>query len=242
MRGKSPRAAARFAARLSGDSTVAHAVAFARSAEAALGIEPPPRAAALRDLMLALESVANHLRVLASLCPGAAGGRFGLHREMLLRATAVAFGHRMMMDCAVPGGLAGDVAIAGPAPILAALDGLAAEWPSLEAAIGGPDAHRATAIRAGAGRFRAGLAALPSGPVNTAMPPASGEGLADAASHRGPVWHWMRLDGGLIAAAFAADPGWRSWQVLERAAAGLDAAEVPDFLLRSDNAVSPVDL
>ncbi len=48
MRGKSPRAAARFAARISGDAAVAHAIAFARAAEAAAGTEAPPRAHALR--------------------------------------------------------------------------------------------------------------------------------------------------------------------------------------------------
>ena len=61
MRGKSPRAAARFAARLSGDATVAHSIAFARAAEAAGGTEAPPRAAALRAVMAELERVANHL-------------------------------------------------------------------------------------------------------------------------------------------------------------------------------------
>jgi hypothetical protein len=45
MRGKSPRAAARFAARLSGDSTVAHSVAFAQATEAASDVAArwPPR-------------------------------------------------------------------------------------------------------------------------------------------------------------------------------------------------------
>ena len=46
MRGKSPRAAARFAARLAGEATVAHSIAFARATEAALGCEVPPRALA----------------------------------------------------------------------------------------------------------------------------------------------------------------------------------------------------
>src|SRR4029078_13549167 len=49
MRGKSPRAAARFAARLAGEATVAHSIAFARATEAALGGEGPPRALALRE-------------------------------------------------------------------------------------------------------------------------------------------------------------------------------------------------
>ncbi len=48
MRGKSPRTAARFAARLVGETTVAHSLAFARATEAALACEVPPRAEALR--------------------------------------------------------------------------------------------------------------------------------------------------------------------------------------------------
>src|SRR6185312_11326836 len=61
MRGKSPRAAARFAARISADATVAHALAFARAAEAALDVTPPPRAAALRLAMAEIERIAIHL-------------------------------------------------------------------------------------------------------------------------------------------------------------------------------------
>src|SRR5262249_39385745 len=47
--------AARLAGHISGDSTVAYSIAFARAVEAALGIEPPPRAEWLRGLMAELE-------------------------------------------------------------------------------------------------------------------------------------------------------------------------------------------
>ena len=60
LRGKSPRAAARFAARISGDAAVAHSIAFARAAEAAAATEAPPRADALRAVMAELERIANH--------------------------------------------------------------------------------------------------------------------------------------------------------------------------------------
>jgi len=46
--------AARVAARVSGDSTVAYSFAFARAVEAAVGIEPPPRAVWLRAVMAEL--------------------------------------------------------------------------------------------------------------------------------------------------------------------------------------------
>ena len=61
MLGTSPRAAVRYAARLSGDTTVAHSWAFSAAVEAALGVAPPPRALHLRALMLELERVHNHL-------------------------------------------------------------------------------------------------------------------------------------------------------------------------------------
>ena len=65
MRGKSPRAAARFAARLSGDATVAHSVAFAQATESAVDVEAPTRAAVLRIVMMEVERIAVHLDNLA---------------------------------------------------------------------------------------------------------------------------------------------------------------------------------
>lgn len=128
MRGKSPRTAARFAARLAGDATVAHSLAFARATEAAAGIAAPPRAAALRAAMLELERIAGHLDALAMLADAvglsALHADCCMHRERLLRALAAAFGHRLMMDCIVPGGLAADIAAGASAAIVAALDAL----------------------------------------------------------------------------------------------------------------------
>jgi hypothetical protein len=71
MLGRSPRAAARVAARVAGDGAVAHALAFARAAEAATGTVPPPRALALRALMGELERIAGHLRWWGGVCAAA---------------------------------------------------------------------------------------------------------------------------------------------------------------------------
>lgn len=126
MRGKSPRAAARFAARLSGDSTVAHSIAFARAAEAASAVEAPPRAVILRAVMAELERVANHLGDCGAIANDAAfaflPARFGWHREAILGAAFAAFGHRLMMDCVIPGGVAGDMEDGGILPVLAAIE------------------------------------------------------------------------------------------------------------------------
>jgi Ni,Fe-hydrogenase III large subunit/Ni,Fe-hydrogenase III component G len=133
MRSKSPRTAARFAARLSADATVAHAIAFAAAAEAALDVLAPPRAARLRVIMLELERIAGHLDSLAE-TSRLAGARpvwtaCGFLREVLLRASQLAFGHRLMMDCVVPGGVAVDIAEGGAAALLHALGEISAGLP-----------------------------------------------------------------------------------------------------------------
>jgi Ni,Fe-hydrogenase III large subunit len=136
MLGKSPRAAARYAARLSGDSTVAHSLAFAHAAEAASATPPPPRAVALRAVMAELERIANHLGDCGAIANDAAfaflQARFGWHREAILAASGAAFGHRLMMDAIVPGGLAIDMTPDGPSAIESALHALEQELPNLQ--------------------------------------------------------------------------------------------------------------
>ena len=113
--------AARLAGRVSGDSTVAYAFGFARAAEAALGIEAPPRAQALRGVMAELERLANHLGDIGAICNDASFALMlahcGVLREQVLRAAEAAFGHRLMRDCILPGGLAADLAPGGAAAI-----------------------------------------------------------------------------------------------------------------------------
>jgi len=113
MAGASLEHAARFAGRVSGDSTVACAIAFARAAEEALGIEIPARAHWLRALMAELERIANHLGDIGAVCNDAAfalmHAHTGILRERVLRQAHAAFGHRLMMDRIVPGGVAADL-------------------------------------------------------------------------------------------------------------------------------------
>ena len=115
--------AAKFAGRISGDSTVAYAIAFARAAEDALGIEAPARAHWLRALMAELERLANHLGDIGAVCNDAAFAILHAHcamlREQVLRAAEAAFGHRLMMDRIIPGGVAVDLDPTGAAAIMA---------------------------------------------------------------------------------------------------------------------------
>ncbi len=105
--------AAKLAGRVSGDSAVAYAFAFARAVEAALGLEAPPRAQWLRALMAELERLANHLGDIGAICNDAAFALMlahcGVLRERVLRAADAAFGHRFMRDLVVPGGVATDL-------------------------------------------------------------------------------------------------------------------------------------
>ena len=113
MQGKPIADAARIVGRVSGDSTVAYALAFARAVEAALGIEAPPRAVWLRALMAEMERVANHLGDIGAICNDAAFAIMLSHlsvlRERVLSANAACFGHRLLMDRVIPGGVAIDL-------------------------------------------------------------------------------------------------------------------------------------
>jgi Ni,Fe-hydrogenase III large subunit len=117
-----PRAV-RIAGRTSGDSTVAYAFAFSRAVEAALGIDVPPRAAALRGVMAELERIANHLGDVGAICNDAAFSimlaQCAVLRERVLRCAATCFGHRLMMDRIVPGGVVADLSADGRAAISA---------------------------------------------------------------------------------------------------------------------------
>jgi len=113
MAGASIERAAELAGRVSGDSTVAFALAFAQAVEAALETEVPPRALWLRALLAELERLANHLGDIGAVCNDAAlsimHAQFGLLRERVLRAADACFGHRLMMDRVVPGGVGCDL-------------------------------------------------------------------------------------------------------------------------------------
>jgi Ni,Fe-hydrogenase III large subunit len=114
MAGRHPDHAARLAGRMSGDSTVAYAFAFARAVEAALGAVVPSRAQWLRALMAELERLANHLGDIGAVCNDASFSLMHAHcailRETVLRISAICFGHRLMMDRIVPGGVTLDLA------------------------------------------------------------------------------------------------------------------------------------
>jgi Ni,Fe-hydrogenase III large subunit/Ni,Fe-hydrogenase III component G len=111
-----PQEAARLAGRISGDSTVAYAWAYAMALEAAAAVEISPRAAALRGIALELERIANHVGDLGYLGNDVALSfgffQFWRLKETLLRVHRQLFGHRYLMDFIVPGGVARDLGAA----------------------------------------------------------------------------------------------------------------------------------
>ena len=126
---------ARLAGRTSGDSTVAYALAFAHAVEAALEIKAPPRAVYLRALMAELERLANHFGDIGAICNDASfslmHAQCGILRERVLRTADACFGHRLMMDRVVPGGVACDLGDYGAASVAALLTEARRRFPGL---------------------------------------------------------------------------------------------------------------
>ena len=135
MQGASLERAVQLAGRVSGDSTVAYAYAFSKAAEAALQLVVPDRAIWLRALLAELERLANHLGDIGAICNDASFALMHAHcsvlRESVLRASNAAFGHRLMRDIIVPGGVTHDIDDAGAELIQAALDNIRLRFPVL---------------------------------------------------------------------------------------------------------------
>ena len=135
LAGLPPERGAVLAGRTSGDSTVAYCLAFAQAVEAALGYELPPRAIWLRALMAELERLANHFGDIGAICNDAAfamlHAQFGLLRELVLRVADRCFGHRLMMDRIVPGGVRRDLPDDGREAIAALIGHIRRHFPEL---------------------------------------------------------------------------------------------------------------
>ncbi|MDP2786268.1 MAG: NADH-quinone oxidoreductase subunit C [Sulfurimicrobium sp.] len=104
---------AKLAGRISGDSTVAYAWAYAMAAESLVDFTPEPRAIWLRALLLERERIANHLGDLGYLGNDVAlafgFAQFWRLKEDWLRGNQAVFGHRYLMDSIVPGGVTVDL-------------------------------------------------------------------------------------------------------------------------------------
>ncbi|HMK60566.1 MAG TPA: NADH-quinone oxidoreductase subunit C [Dissulfurispiraceae bacterium] len=129
------RDAHRLAGRVSGDTTVAHSLAYCMALESMTGCAVPERANWLRALFLERERIANHLGDIGAICNDVAFA-FMLYqtmrlKEIILRTNQKLFGHRFMMDRIIPGGVAVDIDQGGIREIVDELDIIAKEFERL---------------------------------------------------------------------------------------------------------------
>lgn len=99
----------RLAEQVSGDSSVAHALAYCRAAEILAEGEPPPAALLVRELVLELERIHNHVADVGALAADVAldmpAAEISVLRETLLRLNRQLSGHRYLRRVVRPGGV-----------------------------------------------------------------------------------------------------------------------------------------
>ncbi len=129
---------------VSGDETVAHALAYCQALEGLAGADIPRRAASLRVILLELERLYNHVGDVGMIVNDT-GFAFGhAHcfrlREEMLRLNARLTGHRLMRGATVPGGVADTVNQSALDELPGAIDRLVAEFLDIAELASGIDA------------------------------------------------------------------------------------------------------
>jgi len=103
----------KLAGRVSGDTTVAHALGYCIALEALTQCQVPERAHWIRAILLERERIANHVGDLAAIANDAAFAFFWYQmmrlKEQFLRTNRLLFGHRFAMDFVIPGGVKTDL-------------------------------------------------------------------------------------------------------------------------------------
>jgi len=102
------------AERVSGDNSVAHAVAFCQAIEKISGVNIPPRAKYIRTVLLELERVYNHLGDIAGIATDVAFAMGAAHtnrlKEEILQLNEKVTGSRMLRGMNTIGGVRRDIA------------------------------------------------------------------------------------------------------------------------------------
>ena len=129
--GKEPHEVVKIAESISGDETVANAVAYCTAVEKISGIDVPPRANHLRTAYLELERIYSFLGDLAGMCVDVAfpvgASPFFILRENILRHNKALTGSRFMKDTIAIGGLKRDAPKEAIDALLISLDDLGDE-------------------------------------------------------------------------------------------------------------------
>jgi Ni,Fe-hydrogenase III large subunit/Ni,Fe-hydrogenase III component G len=127
FQGKTIADGAALAERISGDTAVGHALAYALAVEPALAIAVPDTAQRARAALLEMERLHNHVADIGMLCNDVAYGIAHAHtqriRETLLRLNKATTGHRLLRDAIFPGGTHLNH-VPNPADIAATVDDL----------------------------------------------------------------------------------------------------------------------
>jgi Ni,Fe-hydrogenase III large subunit/NADH:ubiquinone oxidoreductase subunit C len=136
---RNPEQLARLAGRVSGDTTVGHTWAACMAMEQAAGITPPPRASLIRGILAEREHIANHLGDMGAICNDVAFSfafmQFSRLRELWLRQNAKLFGHRLLMDKIIPGGVSCDLSDADCSAINQEINALRADLAEIVTAV-----------------------------------------------------------------------------------------------------------
>jgi Ni,Fe-hydrogenase III large subunit len=107
--GAGAAAGVELAERVSGDTSVGHALAFCRAVEDAAGATVDPAAQRIRAVLLELERLYNHIGDIGALANdvghGILNGQALRIRERLLRINDRVTGHRLLRGAVVPGGV-----------------------------------------------------------------------------------------------------------------------------------------
>ncbi|MGO9929149.1 MAG: NADH-quinone oxidoreductase subunit C [Mycobacterium sp.] len=110
FQGRPADGAVDLAERVSGDTSVAHALAHSLAVEDALGIQLPDEVHRLRALLVELERLYNHVADLGALSNDVGFALANAHaqriREQLLRLNAAFTGHRLLRGAIRPGAVA----------------------------------------------------------------------------------------------------------------------------------------
>jgi len=107
--GRAPADGVELAERVSGDTSVGHALAFCQAVEAASGAVVPERAQCLRVVLLEMERLYNHVADFGMIANDTGYAVAHSHcfriRERLLRLNRRLTGHRLLRGALVPGGV-----------------------------------------------------------------------------------------------------------------------------------------
>ena len=128
--GRSPAEGVKLAERISGDTTIGHALAYCQALERLAGTPIPDRARYLRVVLLEMERLYNHMADFGAIANDTGFAAAHAHcyrlREQLLRLNKQLTGNRLLRNGVTPGGVSDTVTI--PPHLAAELDRLLADF------------------------------------------------------------------------------------------------------------------